>query len=62
MGFRDQVLCTRYSAGGDSSWAVLNMKKEVVGLHFAGSASSSIFNRIGHVLDALKIEVVTSKI
>ena len=62
VGFRDQVLCTRYSAGGDSGSAVLNMKKEVVGLHFAGSASSSIFNRIGHVLDALNIEVVTSKI
>jgi hypothetical protein len=59
VGFRDQVLCTRYSASGDSGSVVLNMKKEVVGLHFAGSDSSSIFNRIGHVVDALHIDVVT---
>jgi hypothetical protein len=62
VGFRDQVLCTRYSASGDSGSAVLNMEKEIVGLHFAGSDSSSIFNRIGHVLDALSIEVVTSSL
>jgi len=62
VGFRDQVLCTRYTAGGDSGSAVLNMNKEVVGLHFAGSDSSSIFNRIGHVLDALLIDLVTAKI
>jgi Trypsin len=62
VGFRDQVLCTRYTAGGDSGSAVLNMQREVVGLHFAGSDSSSIFNRIGHVLDALNIDIVTSKI
>ena len=59
VGFRDRVLCTRFTAGGDSGSAVLNMKNEVVGLHFAGSDSSSIFNRIGHVLDALLIDVVT---
>jgi hypothetical protein len=62
VGFRDQVLCTRYTSGGDSGSAVLNMQKEVVGLHFAGSDSSSIFNRIGNVLDALLIDVVTVKI
>jgi hypothetical protein len=62
VGFRDQVLCTRYTAPGDSGSAVLNMSKEVVGLHFAGSDSSSIFNRIGHVLDTLQVDVVTVKI
>ena len=62
VGFWDQVLCTRYTASGDSGSAVLNMEKEVVGLHFAGSDSSSIFNRIGHALDALLIDVVTTKI
>ncbi len=36
VGFRDQVRCSRSSAGGDSGSAVLNMKKEVVGFHFAG--------------------------
>lgn len=60
VGFRDQVLCTRYTAGGDSGSAVLNAQRKVVGLHFAGSPSTSIFNRIRHVLAALKINVVTS--
>jgi hypothetical protein len=59
VGFRDQVLCTRYTAAGDSGSAVLNRRREVVGLHFAGSPSSSIFNWIEHVLAALGIEVVT---
>ena len=62
VGLRDQVLCTRYTAGGDSGSAVLNMKKAVVGLHFAGSPSSSIFNKIANVLAALKIEIVTQNI
>jgi hypothetical protein len=60
VGLRDQVLCTRYTTPGDSGSAVLNMKREVVGLHFAGSASSSIFNRIEHVLRLLDIEIVTT--
>lgn len=62
VGLRDLVLCTRYTDGGDSGSAVLNMDKKVVGLHFAGSDSSSIFNKIGNVLDALKIELVTETI
>jgi hypothetical protein len=62
VGFRDQVLCTRYTAGGDSGSAVLNMQKKVVGLHFAGSPSSSIFSKIQHVIDLLDIEFVTEDI
>lgn len=62
VGFQDQVLCTRFTAGGDSGSAVLNMQKRVVGLHFAGSPSSSIFHKIANVLTLLKIEVVTDKI
>jgi hypothetical protein len=61
VGFREQVLCTRYTDGGDSGSAVLNMQGKVVGLHFAGSASGSVFNRIRNVLDALDIEIVTHK-
>jgi hypothetical protein len=34
----------------------------VVGLHFAGSPSTSIFNKIGKVPDRLNIEVVTDDI
>jgi hypothetical protein len=62
VGFREQMLCTRFTAPGDSGSAVLNMNRQVVGLHFAGSASSSIFNRIGHVLSALKVTLITTRI
>lgn len=58
VGFRDQVLCTRYSAAGDSGSVILNNNDKIVGLHFAGSPSGSIFNRITHVLELLDIEVV----
>lgn len=61
VGFRDQVLCTRYTSGGDSGSAVLNMSGKVVGLHFAGSPSTSIFSRIGHVLSLLNVDVVTTR-
>ncbi len=58
VGFRDQVLCTRYTAGGDSGSAVLSKNSnKVVGLHFAGSPSTSIFNKITHVLDLLDIQI-----
>lgn len=62
VGFKQQVLCTRYTAGGDSGSLVLNMKGKAVGLHFAGSPSTSIFNPIDAVLNALDIEVVTVEI
>ena len=58
VGFRDQVLCTRYTAGGDSGSAVLNDRKRIVGLHFAGSPSTSIFNRISRVFHQLNIELI----
>ncbi len=62
VGMRDQVLCTRYTAGGDSGAAVFNSKNQIVGLHFAGTPSTSIFNRISNVLDALSLEIVTQAI
>lgn len=62
VGLQDLVLCTRFTDGGDSGSAVLDMNKKVVGLHFAGSPSSSIFNKIGNVLGPLDIEVVTTQI
>jgi hypothetical protein len=61
-GLADQVLCSRYTAPGDSGSAVLDMQRRIVGLHFAGSDSSSIFNKISNVLAALNIEVVTRMI
>ena len=57
VGFRDQVLCTRYTASGDSGSVVLNDRERIVGLHFAGSPSTSIFNRINHVFQLLDIEL-----
>jgi hypothetical protein len=60
VGFTDQVLCTRYTAAGDSGSAVLNMRKQVVGLHFAGSPSTSVFNKINNVLTGLGIAIITT--
>jgi hypothetical protein len=60
VGLRDLVLCTRYTSGGDSGSAVLSMSKRLVGLHFAGSPSTSIFCRIRHVIDLLDIQPVLS--
>ena len=57
VAFRDQVICTRYTAGGDSGSLVLNERNFAVGLHFAGSESSSIFSKIDNVLTALDIEL-----
>jgi hypothetical protein len=57
-GFRDQVLCTRFTQGGDSGSLVLSSSNRAVGLHFAGSPSASVFNRIGHVLQTLDVDLV----
>jgi hypothetical protein len=59
LGLRNQVLCTRYSGQGDSGAAVLNAAGEFVGLHFAGTASVSIFHPIGQVFELLGLEVCT---
>ena len=57
VGFRDQVLCSRYSDAGDSGATVLNRSNRVIGLHFAGAAAGSVFNRIQHVLRLLRVEL-----
>lgn len=61
-GFSDQVLCTRFTEKGDSGAVVLNSNNRIVGLHFAGSSSASVFSRVGHVLRELDIEPVTELI
>ena len=53
--FTDQLLATPMSAGGDSGSAVLNNDKEIVGLLFAGSDSSTIINPIQAVFSALGV-------
>jgi hypothetical protein len=61
VGFRDQVLCTRFTQGGDSGALVLSSSNRAVGLHFAGSPSASVFNRIGHVLQTLDVDLVVGE-
>lgn len=58
VGFRRQVMCTRFTAPGDSGSLVLSSTGRAVGLHFAGSMTASIFNRIDDVLDALDVDLV----
>ena len=36
---------------------ILNSNDKIVGLHFAGATSGSVFNRITHVFELLDIEV-----
>jgi len=63
VGFLDQVLCTRYSAGGDSGSLVLDQATgRAVGLHFAGAEGGSVFNPIDEVLAALDVKLVTTAI
>jgi hypothetical protein len=66
VGFIDQVLCTRYTEGGDSGSLVIDRESgKAVGLHFSGSPTegesrgSSIFNPIQEVLKALGVRLLT---
>lgn len=58
-GFWNQFLCTDFTDPGDSGALVMNMDREAVGLHFAGTATTSICNRIDAVLHELDLELVT---
>jgi hypothetical protein len=59
IGFLDQVKCTHYSKPGDSGSIIVDKKsKAIVGLHFAGSGTASIFNPIAEVIKALKFRFV----
>ena len=53
--FVDQLLSGPMSAGGDSGSAVLNDEDELVGLLFAGSDNTTIFNRIDNVFNELGV-------
>jgi hypothetical protein len=58
--FQNQLMAGPMSQGGDSGSAVLDMNKQVVGLLFAGSTTTTIMNPIQLVLDALQVKVVTA--
>ncbi len=55
--FRDQIITTNMSAGGDSGSLVLNRDNEAVGLLFAGSSVATILNQIQHVRSLLRVEI-----
>jgi hypothetical protein len=58
--FKNQLMAGAMSQGGDSGSAVLDMNKQVIGLLFAGSTTTTIMNPIQLVLDALQVQVVTA--
>lgn len=58
--YKNQLMAGALSQGGDSGSAVLDMNKQVVGLLFAGSNTTTIMNPIQFVLDALQVQLVTA--
>lgn len=55
--FKDQIIATAMSAGGDSGSLVMTVDEVAVGLLFAGSPSVTILNQIENVRNLLKVEV-----
>ena len=55
--FKDQILTTNFSAGGDSGSLVATLDAVAVGLLFAGSPAVTILNQIENVRALLRVEV-----
>lgn len=55
--FRDQIITTDMSAGGDSGSLVITEDNIAVGLLFAGSSVATIVNHIENVRSLLRVEV-----
>ena len=55
--FRDQIITTPMSAGGDSGSLVADRDNFAVGLLFAGSPLVTILNQIQHVRSLLRVEI-----
>ena len=53
--FEDQLMAGGMSQGGDSGSVVTDFRNNAVGLLFAGSATSTVINRIQNVLSALNV-------
>ncbi len=53
--FHDQIIATPMSQGGDSGALVLDRNNRAVGLLFAGSEKTSVFNKIQNVMERLDI-------
>ncbi len=59
--FRNQILTSAMSQGGDSGSLLLSKKdRKAVGLLFAGSSAVTIHNNISNVLMALNVEPITA--
>jgi hypothetical protein len=55
VGFINQVKCTRYSKPGDSGSIIVDKQSgKILGLHFAGSVETSVFNPISAVVKEFK--------
>ncbi|MBW3593114.1 MAG: S1 family peptidase, partial [Actinobacteria bacterium] len=55
--FRDQIITTNMSAGGDSGSLVMTLDEVAVGLLFVGSSVATIANQIENVRSLLRAEV-----
>lgn len=55
--FRDQIVLTNMSAGGDSGSLITTLDEVAVGLLFAGSSVATIANQIENVRSLLRVEV-----
>ena len=55
--FRDQIIATDMSAGGDSGSLVLTLDGTAMGLLFAGPPQATIIDHIQSVRDLLRIEI-----
>ncbi len=58
--FRNQILTTNMSRGGDSGSLLLSGDGYAVGLLFAGSSRVTIHNNIHNVLNALRVKLITA--
>lgn len=59
--FRNQIMTTNMSAGGDSGSLLLSRKtQEGTGLLFAGSSAVTLHNNLANVLMALGVELITA--
>lgn len=57
--FKNQVITTKMTEGGDSGSILLNMNMEAIGLGMSGSTTTTMFNPIKEVLSALNVQIVT---
>lgn len=58
--FRNQILTSNMSQGGDSGSLLMSRDRKATGLLFAGSTRVTVHNNINNVLMALGVEIVTA--